>query len=58
MVTVLVVLSCLSIVAFLVWVILQPTEETHYGREKRLRREAKREERRKTEGEAGGSYER
>ena len=50
---VLVILSVGSIVAFLIWVLLQPKDETALGRENRIRREAEKEAKR-IEREGGG----
>ena len=49
--TALVILSVVVIIGFLIWVLLQPKDETTLGRENRIRREAKKDaERRKREG--------
>ena len=51
--TALVILSIVSIVAFLIWVLVQPRDETTLGRENRIRREAEKEAKR-IEREGGG----
>ena len=41
--TAIVIVSIFAITAFLVWVVIQPKEETTYGRQAREKREAKKE---------------
>ena len=53
-----VILPVVLIIGFLIWVLLQPRDETTMGRENRIRREAEREAKRRKRDGGGNDVDR